>query len=139
MHRFRLAAGAACALLVIVGLSGCAVIGAFAPHVESAIFDTAKELSPAATAPFGSPAFIPADATVIRADYDTQTRAVILMYTSKTHFVKGTCQTAAAVPAPDLHDSWWPTASLPAQGVTCPGGWSAFVIGDQVYAARPPA
>ena len=139
VHRFRLAAAVVSASVVIVGLTGCSVLTAFAPHVDSAIFDTAKELTPSATSAFGSPTFIPADATIIRVDYDTQNPAAILTYTSKTHFATGTCTKPAAVPKPAVQDSWWPTAAIPAQGVSCPGGWSAFVIGNQVYAARPAA
>ena len=139
MHRFRLVAAVVSASVVTIGLSGCSVVSAFAPHVDAAIFDTAKELTPSATKAFGSPAFIPADATIIRVDYDTENAAAILTYTSKTHFVKGTCEKPADIPKPAVQDSWWPTAGVPAKAVSCPGGWSAFTIGNQVYAARPAA
>ena len=139
MPRFRPVAAVVSATVVAVALSGCSVVSAFTPHVDAAIFDTAKELTPSATASFGPVSFIPADATIVRVDYDTQNTAAILTYTSKTHFVKGTCEKAAAIPKPAVQDSWWPTAAIPAQGVSCPGGWTAFVIGNQVFAARPAA
>ncbi|MFF1634401.1 hypothetical protein [Leifsonia sp. NPDC058248] len=137
MHRIRLAGLAVSVSTLAIGLTGCSVISAFTPHVDSAIFASAKEFTPSATASFGSPAFIPADASIIRVDYDTQGKGAILTYTSKTHFVKGTCEKAAPLPTTQIQDSWWPVAALPKQGVSCPGGWTAFAIGDQIYAAIP--
>lgn len=137
MHRIRLAGLAVSVSTVAVALTGCSVITAFTPHVDSAIFATTKELTPTATASFGSPSFIPADASIIRVDYDTQGKGAILTYTSKTHFVKGTCEKAAPMPVTGIQDSWWPVVGLPKQGVSCPGGWTAFAIGDQIYAAVP--
>lgn len=137
MHRIRLVGLAASAAALAVTLTGCSVVAAFVPHVDSAIYDSAKEFTPTSTAAFGSPTFVPDDATIIRVDYDTKGGGAILTYSSKTHFVAGTCEKAAPVPKPTVQDSWWPVDGIPAQGVSCPGGWTAFLIGDQVYAATP--
>ena len=137
MHRIRLAGLAISASAVAVTLTGCSVVSAFTPHVDSAIFADMKAFTPSATSAFGSPSFLPDDATIIRVDYDTQNRAAIMTYVSKTHFKAGTCDKPAAVPKPDIEDSWWPISGIPAQGVSCPGGWTGFLIGDQVYAAVP--
>ena len=112
-------------------------MAAFTPHVDSAIYDSAKKLKASSTAAFGSPGFIPDDAALIRADYDTTGGGAILTYSSKTHFAPGTCTTPAPIPKPTVQDSWWPIDGLPASGFRCSGGWTAFVIGDQVYAAVP--
>jgi hypothetical protein len=128
VHRIRLVGLAVSVSTLAVALTGCSVVTAFTPHVDSAIFDTAKELTPTATAPFGSPTFIPADAAIIRVDYDTKGKGAILTYTSTK---------AAPMPVTEIQDSWWPVVGLPKQGVSCPGGWTAFAIGDQIYAAVP--
>ncbi|MGJ4844528.1 hypothetical protein [Leifsonia sp. Le1] len=137
MHRIRLVGLAASAAVLAVTLSGCSVVAAFVPHVDAAIYDSAKEFKAASTAAFGSPTFVPDDATIIRVDYDTKGAGAILTYASKTHFVAGTCEKPAPIPKPTVKDSWWPVDGIPAQGVSCPGGWTAFLIGDQVYAATP--
>jgi len=118
---------------VAVTLTGCSVISAFTPHVDSAIYADAKEFAASTTSAFGSPTFIPDDATTIRVDYDTQGTGAILTYTSATHFKAGMCTAAAKVKKPDIQDSWWPVTP-PADGVSCPGGWTAFNVGDQIYA-----
>ncbi len=123
------------AAALVLTLSGCSVLSAFTPHVEAEIYDSAKEFTAAKTVAFGSPSFVPADATIIRVDYDTETKGAIMTYTSKTHYVKGTCTKETGIPKPDIKDSWWPVDGFPATAVSCPGGWSAFTIGDQVYAA----
>lgn len=137
MPRIRTAGAVATALTLALGLSGCSVVAAFTPHVEAEIYDSAKEFTPAKTSAFGSPSFVPDDATIIRADWDTESGAAILTYTSAKHYKEGTCTAEAALPKPAIQDSWWPTDGLPAKGVSCPGGWSAFVIGNQTYAALP--
>jgi hypothetical protein len=133
--RIRTAGLIATTSVLALALSGCSVLTAFEPHVDSAIYDTAKEFSAAKTSVFGSPSFVPEDATIIRVDYDTHDGTAILTYSSKTHFVANTCTAEAAIPKPSIQDSWWPVDGIPAKGVSCPGGWSAFVIGDQVWAA----
>lgn len=135
MHRVRLAGLAVSLSAVAATLTGCSVIGAFTPHVDSAIYADAKEFTASATSAFGSPAFVPDDATIIRVDYDTQGKGAILTYTSKTHFKAGTCTKAVKMQKPEIQDSWWPAAGVPEQGVSCPGGWTAFAAGDQIYAA----
>ena len=137
MTRARTALLVASASAVALVLSGCSVITAFTPHVDGAIYDSAKDLTASSTAAFGSPRFIPDDATLIRVDYDTKGGGAILTYASKTHFAPGTCTTPAPIPKPTVQDSWWPSDGLPASGFRCPGGWSAFLVGDQVYAALP--
>ena len=135
MSRARTAFFVASASALALGLSGCSVIGAFTPHVDSAIYPSAKELKAASTATFGSPSFIPDDAKLVRVDYDTKGAGAILTYASAKHFAPGTCQAAAPIPKPTVLDSWWPIDGLPASGFRCPGGWTAFLIGDQVYAS----
>lgn len=135
MQHVRLVGLAVSLSAVAVALSGCSVIGAFTPHVDSAIYADAKEFTASATSAFGSPTFLPDDATIIRVDYDTQGKGAILTYTSKTHFKAGTCTAATKMLKPDIQDSWWPSAGVPAQGVSCPGGWTAFAAGDQIYAS----
>jgi hypothetical protein len=135
VQRVRLAGLAASFAAVAVTLTGCSVIGAFTPHVDSAIYADAKEFTASATSAFGSPTFLPDDATIIRVDYDTQGKGAILTYSSKTHFKAGTCTAATKMLKPEIQDSWWPSAGVPDQGVSCPGGWTAFANGDQIYAA----
>jgi hypothetical protein len=137
VHRIRLVGLAVSASAIAVTLTGCSVVAAFVPHVDSAIYDSVKEFKASSTAAYGSPTFIPEDATIIRVDYDTKGEGAILTYASKTHFAPGTCTKAAPIPKPTVQDSWWPVDGVPAQGVSCPGGWSAFLIGDQVYASTP--
>ena len=132
-HRVRLAVTA---VPFVLALSGCSVVTAFTPHVEPAIYDTAKEFAAADSSAFGSPAFVPDDATVIRVDYDTETGEAIMTYASKVHVAEGTCTGQTATPKPTIQDSWWPITGLPATVSDCGGGWSAFTVGDQVYAAR---
>ncbi len=139
MPRIRVAGLVASASALALTLTGCSVVTAFVPHVDTAIYATAKDLKAAPTASFGSPRFLPDDAALIRVDYDTQTGAVILTYGSKAHFAPGTCQQQAPLPKPAIQDSWWPVDGLPAGGFHCAGGWTAFVMGDQVFAALPGA
>jgi hypothetical protein len=134
--RIRTAGLIATTSALALALSGCSVLTAFAPHVDSAIYDDAKTMKAANTAVFGSPGFVPDDATVIRVDYDTQDGSAIMTYSSKAHFAPSTCAKEAAVPKPTIQDSWWPIDGIPAKGVDCSGGWSAFLIGDQVWAAK---
>ncbi|WP_158865500.1 hypothetical protein [Leifsonia sp. AG29] len=136
MSRIRTAGLVASGASIVLALSGCSVVSAFTPHVQSGIYDTAKEFRAADQKAFGSPSFVPDDATIVRVDWDTQAGTAILTYSSKTHFVTGTCTAPAPVPKAPLADSWWPVDGFPAQGVQCPGGWTAFLIGDQVYAAK---
>jgi hypothetical protein len=119
-----------------LALSGCSVLTAFEPHVSAEIFDTAKDMKAANTAVFGSPSFVPEDAAIIRVDYDTHDGSAIMTYTSKTHLLPNTCTKETVVPKPTIQDSWWPVDGLPAKAGDCGGGWSAFAIGDQVWAAK---
>jgi hypothetical protein len=134
--RIRTAGVIATTSALALALSGCSVVSAFEPHVDSAIWDTAKDMKASDTAVFGSPSFIPDDATIIRVDYDTQAGTAILTYTSKTHLVPNVCTKEVPAPKPAIQDSWWPVDGLPAKAAGCPGGWSAFAIGDQVWAAK---
>ncbi|GAA0438295.1 hypothetical protein [Leifsonia naganoensis] len=129
-----LIAAASAAALV---LSGCSVVEAFSPHVDAQIFDTAKEFKAAKVSTFGSPTFVPDDATIIRVDYDTQTGAAILTYTSPTILAKDVCSGGGPTPKPGIQDSWWPVDGIPEKSTTCPGGWSVFSLGQQVWASLP--
>jgi hypothetical protein len=136
--RTRRLAVAVAAVPLVVALSGCSVVSAFTPHVEPAIYDTAKDFNAADTSSIGSPSFIPDDATVIRVDHDTHTGEAIMTYTSATLLKKDVCkETNAPAPKPTIQDSWWPISGIPATSASCPGGWSAFGIGQQLYAVRP--
>jgi hypothetical protein len=137
VHRIRLAGLAVSATAAALTLTGCSVITAFVPHVEAAIYADMKEFTPSGTSAFGSPAFLPDDATLIRVDYDTQGKGAIMTYTSPTHFKAGTCDKPTKVAAPDIQDSWWPLEGVPTDGFSCPGGWTAVAIGTQVYASIP--
>ncbi|MFF1878282.1 hypothetical protein [Leifsonia sp. NPDC058230] len=137
MHRIRLAGLAVAATAAAVTLTGCSVITAFVPHVDSAIYADMKEFTPSATSAFGSPTFLPDDATIIRVDYDTQGRGAIMTYASPTHFKAGTCDKPAKIATPDIKDSWWPLEGTATDGFSCPGGWTAVAIGAQVYASIP--
>jgi len=136
--RMRTAGVIATTITLALALSGCSVITAFEPHVSSEIYDTAKDMKAANTKAFGSPTFVPDDATIIRVDYDTQDGSAIMTYTSKMHVAPGTCAKEVPVPKPTIQDSWWPVDGLPADASGCPGGWSAFAIGQQVWAAKAP-
>jgi hypothetical protein len=135
--RFRTVGLAAAASAAVLALSGCSVVSAFAPHVDAAIYDDAKQMKAANTATYGSPKFVPEDATIIRVDYDTQTGAAIMTYTSPTLLAKDVCSGDHAIPKPGIQDSWWPIDGFPEKATSCPGGWVAFAIGQQVYAALP--
>ena len=138
MPRTRRLAVAVAAVPLVVALSGCSVVAAFTPHVTPAIYDTAKEFNAANTKSIGSPSFVPDDATVIRVDYDTHTGEAIMTYASPTLLKKDVCkQTNSPAPKPTIQDSWWPISGIPATASSCPGGWSAFAIGQQLYAVRP--
>lgn len=136
MPRIRTVGILATMSALVVALSGCSVLTAFEPHVSAEIFDTAKEMKATNTAVFGSPSFVPDDATIIRVDYDTQDGSAIMTYTSKAHVAPNTCAKQTTVPKPTIQDSWWPVDGLPATAGDCGGGWSAFAIGDQVWAAK---
>ena len=136
MPRIRTAGVIATTSALALALSGCSVMTAFAPHVQSEIWDTAKDMKAANTAVVGSPKFVPDDATLIRLDYDTEDGSAIMTYTSKTLLVPNGCKTQVATPKPTIQDSWWPVDGIPAKSAGCPGGWSAFAIGQQVWAAR---
>jgi hypothetical protein len=133
VHRIRLAGLAVSVTAAALTLTGCSVITAFTPHVESAIYADAKEFTPSATSAFGSPTFLPDDATLIRVDWDTEGKGAIMMYTSKAHFKPEMCKEVGKVPKTEIQDSWWPSP-VPAEGSVCPGGWTAFGIGDKIYA-----
>lgn len=137
MPRPRTVGLIAAASVAALALSGCSVVEAFTPHVDAQIFDSAKEFKAAKVSTFGSPAFVPDDATIIRVDYDTSTGAAILTYTSPTLLAKDVCSGETAIPKPAIQDSWWPIDGLPPTASRCPGGWSAFAIGQQVFAALP--
>jgi len=134
--RTRIAGVLATTSVLALALSGCSVASALGPQVESGIWDTAKDMKASDTAVFGSPKFIPDDATVIRVDYDTHNGTAIMTYTSHAHVAPNTCQKDTAVPKAAIQDSWWPVDGLPAKASDCGGGWSAFAIGDQVWAAK---
>ena len=109
MPRTRRLAVAVAAVPLVVALSGCSVVSAFTPHVEPAIYDTAKDFNAANTSSIGSPSFVPDDATVIRVDYDTHTGEAIMTYTSATLLKKDVCKESnAPAPKPTIQDSWWP-------------------------------
>jgi hypothetical protein len=137
VSRTRTAGAVAAASALLLGLSGCSVVAAFSPHVEAEIYDTAKDLAADKASAIGMPGFIPDDATVIRVDWDTQTGAAILTYTSPTHYKEGTCSGEVPLPKPSIQDSWWPIASLPATALSCSDGWTGFVIGNETFAALP--
>lgn len=137
MPRFRTAGLVVAASAAALALSGCSVVAAFTPHVEAQIYDSAKEFKAANTAVFGSPTFVPDDATIIRVDYDTESGAAILTYASPTLLAKDVCTGQTTAPKPDIQDSWWPVDGVPETASKCPGGWSAFAIGQQIYAALP--
>jgi hypothetical protein len=130
---------AVAAVPLVAALSGCSVVAAFTPHVEPAIYDTAKQFYAANTQSIGSPAFVPDDATVIRVDYDTQTGEAIMTYSSPTLLKKDSCTVVrTAALKPTIQDSWWPISGIPTDAsYSCPGGWSAFHLGPQLYAVRP--
>ncbi|WP_374009748.1 hypothetical protein [Leifsonia sp. LS-T14] len=136
MPRIRTIGVIATMSAIAVALSGCSVLTAFEPHVSAEIFDSAKEMKATNTAVFGSPSFVPDDATIIRVDYDTQNGSAILTYTSKTHLAPGTCTKETTAPKPAIQDSWWPVDGIPAKAGDCGDGWSVFAIGDQVWAAK---
>ena len=140
MPRTRRFGLAVAAVPLVAALSGCSVVAAFTPHVEPAIYDTAKAFDAANTNRIGSPSFVPDDATVIRVDYDTQTGEAIMTYTSPTVLKKDVCKlTKVAPPQPTIQDSWWPISGIPTNAsYSCPGGWSAFTVAPtQLYAVRP--
>ncbi|MFF2053139.1 hypothetical protein ACFVU2_16170 [Leifsonia sp. NPDC058194] len=137
MPRSRTVGLVVAASAAALALSGCSVVEAFSPHVDAQIYDSAKEFKAVKTAAFGSPAFVPDDATIIRVDYDTQSGAAILTYASPTLLAKDVCSGETTTPKPAIQDSWWPVDGLPEKSSKCPGGWSAFAIGQQVYAALP--
>ncbi|WP_313546727.1 hypothetical protein [Leifsonia aquatica] len=137
MPRPRTVGLIAAASAAALALSGCSVVEAFSPHVDAQIFDNAKEFKAAKVSTFGSPTFVPDDATIIRVDYDTQTGAAILTYTSPSMVPQGACSGEGPTPRPDIQDSWWPVDGIPEKSATCPGGWFAFNIGQQVWAALP--
>ncbi len=136
MPRTRRLGLAVAAVPLVVALSGCSVMATFTPHVEPAIYDTAKDLQASKNTSIGSTTFVPDDATVIRIDYDTQTNEAIMTYTSPTLLRPDVCTGAAKTTTPSIQDSWWPVSGIPAEGSTCPGNWVAFAIGQQVYAMR---
>jgi hypothetical protein len=138
MPRIRTAGVVATVSALALALSGCSALSAFEPHVQSAIFDSAKEMKASGTAAFGSPDFVPDDATIIRVDYDTQDGSAILTYTSKTLLAPGTCPKQVPTAKPTIQDSWWPVEGIPATSAGCSGGWSAFAIGSQVWASKAP-
>lgn len=137
MPRIRRLGLAVAAVPFVAALTGCSVVAAFTPHVEPAIYDTAKELQASKNASVGTTTFVPDDATVIRIDYDTQTNEAIMTYTSPTLLRPEVCKGASKTGKPSIQDSWWPVSGVPAEGSACPGGWVAFAIGQQVYAMRP--
>ncbi|WP_434318330.1 hypothetical protein [Leifsonia sp. P73] len=139
MPRTRRLGLAVASVPLVAALTGCSVVSAFTPHVDPSIYDTAKDFNAADTTRIGSPSFVPADATVIRVDYDTQSREAIMTFTSPTLLAKDVCKlTNVAPPKPTIQDSWWPISGIPANAsYSCPGGWSAFTIATQVYAVRP--
>jgi hypothetical protein len=135
----RIVTASVAGALLVSALSGCAAVQSFSPSVSSDIFASKKDFTTAATKAFGSPSWLPDDATTIRVDYEGDGGAAILTYTSKKHFAPGKCTAAAAVPKPPIQDSWWPVDTVPKAAVSCGGGWHAFTLGDQVYAAKGPA
>jgi hypothetical protein len=128
---------AVAAVPLVVALSGCSVVAAFTPHVEPAIYDTAKDFQAAHNPTVPVPSFLPDDATVIRVDYDTQTGEAIMTYASAKQLVPNVCTKVTTAPKPTIQDSWWPTTGIPAKVSLCPGNWSVFSVGGQLYAARP--
>ena len=136
MPRIRTAGVIATTSALALALSGCSVLTAFEPHVSAEIFDTAKDMKASNTAVFGSPSFVPDDATIIRVDYDTQDGSAIMTYTSKAHLAPNTCTKATTPPKPTIQDSWWPVDGIPPKVGDCGKGWTVFAIGDQVWAAK---
>ncbi len=122
--------------LLAAALGGCAALQSLSPSVSSDIFASKTDFTTAATAAFGSPTWLPDDATTIRVDYMKDGSAAILTYTSKKHFAPGTCTASAPVPKPPIQDSWWPSDTVAKTALACAGGWRTFLIGDQVYAAK---
>ncbi|WP_345761857.1 hypothetical protein [Diaminobutyricibacter sp. McL0608] len=136
MKSARIAIASVASALLVATLGGCSALQSLSPSVSSDIFASKSDFTTAATAAFGSPGWLPDDATTIRVDFQTNGSDAILTYTSKKHFAPGTCTASAPVPKPPIQDSWWPVDTVAKTAVSCTGGWRAFVIGDQVYAAK---
>ncbi|WP_295119198.1 hypothetical protein [uncultured Leifsonia sp.] len=137
MPRTRRLGLAVAAVPLVAALSGCSVVAAFTPHVEPAIYDTVKDYKAASHPTVAAPSFMPDDATVIRIDYDTQTGEAIMTYASAKQLAPKVCTKVTTAPKPTIQDSWWPTTGIPEKVSLCPGNWSVFAIGSQLYAARP--
>ena len=139
MPRTRRLGLAVAAVPLVAALSGCSVVAAFTPHVEPAIYDTAKDLKASKSTTIGTTSFVPDDAKVIRVDYDSQSGEAIMTYTSAALLRPDVCKlTTVAPPKPTIQDSWWPISGVPTNAsYSCPGGWSVFTIAQQVYAVRP--
>lgn len=137
MPRTRRLGLAVAAVPLVAALSGCSVVAAFTPHVEPAIYDTVKDYKTASNATVAVPSFLPDDATVIRVDYDTQSGEAIMTYTSAKQLAPNVCTKVTTAPRPTIQDSWWPTTGIPEKVSLCPGDWSVFAVGSQLYAARP--
>ena len=136
MKSARIALAATASVLLVASLGGCAAFQSLSSNVASDIFASKADFTPSATSAFGSPTWLPDDATTIRVDYDRNAGTAILTYTSAKHFAPGTCTASSPVPKPPIQDSWWPVDTVPATAVSCTGGWKAFVLGNQVYAAK---
>lgn len=117
-----------------LSLGGCALASAIVPPVEQAIYQTPAEAAgaPAAVTP---PAWVPAEAQVIRIKTNTALASTIMTFTlpAQPEPIGGECTLEEREKLPRVDDTWW-LHEVPAEGVSCIEGWHVWSNSPQVYA-----
>ncbi|GAA2240521.1 hypothetical protein GCM10009851_27380 [Herbiconiux moechotypicola] len=134
--RAPLAAATAAALAV--ALSGCSLMNAITPPVETALYPTMTDATgPDAT--LAVPSWVPSDALNIQIKENTETGESILQFgqpTPVTTPIGQPCDASVADQRPTMQDTWWPQ-SIAYDQVVCDGDWHIFLTyGVQYFAWR---
>lgn len=132
--------------------SGCGLGNIVTPPVVAGIYATTADAA-GAPSEVAVPAWVPADASMIRIKTDKAKGASILTFTVPQPAapegsdpattpappvtpIGDPCSAEMSAKLPLLEDSWWPQL-IPAEGVTCSGNWHIFIAGTQFYAWSP--
>lgn len=132
----RLGLPASVTTLVVILLSGCAVVDEFASHEREQAFDSRADAPGSAGSAFDPADFIPLDATRLRMRIVTDGPGEVLRFTTQTRIDAldpALCTPGRLGGTPLLDASWWP-AKIPANGTVCAPGWQVFEYQGAIYA-----
>lgn len=138
---------------VTAALSGCSLANAINPPISSAIYATVADAA-GANSSVAVPAWVPADATIVRMKTDVSRNTKIMTFVAAQPAVAadapagtvaptvaaaigGECDAAISANRPTLDDSWWIQEIAPDAAISCVDNWHVIIDGLRVYAWTP--